>query len=106
MNLCASRNINLWMDTNQRYLLMPLYEFYCPKCREAFEKLIFASDNEPVKCPKCGAAGAERILSVFSSACHDKRVCLNRRLAGRPAADFPEYHSMNQPVAEELCQVF
>ena len=68
MKLCASRNINLWMVANQRYLLMPLYEFYCPHCGEAFEKLIFASDNDPIKCPKCGAAGAERILSVFSSA--------------------------------------
>lgn len=27
---------------------------------------------------------------------------LNRHLAGRPEADFPEHHSMDQPVTEEI----
>jgi len=46
---------------------MPLYEFSCPKCEHEFEQIVFTSDKEPIKCPKCGALEPERLLSVFSS---------------------------------------
>ncbi|MBW2566638.1 MAG: zinc ribbon domain-containing protein [Deltaproteobacteria bacterium] len=46
---------------------MPLYEFSCPKCKHQFERIVFASDKEPIECPKCGASKPERLLSVFSS---------------------------------------
>ncbi|MBE9550634.1 MAG: zinc ribbon domain-containing protein [Proteobacteria bacterium] len=46
---------------------MPLYEFRCKKCGCQFEQIVFLADGEPVKCPKCGVADPERLLSTFSS---------------------------------------
>ncbi len=46
---------------------MPLYEYECKKCGNKFEKLVFSSDSEDVKCPKCKSNETKRILSLFSS---------------------------------------
>lgn len=46
---------------------MPLYEFRCTKCGHEFEQIVFSSDNEPMKCPKCRVPKLERLLSIFSS---------------------------------------
>ena len=46
---------------------MPLYEFRCTKCGHEFEQIVFPSDNEPMKCPRCRARKPERLLSIFSS---------------------------------------
>ncbi|MCK4390869.1 MAG: zinc ribbon domain-containing protein [Desulfobacterales bacterium] len=53
---------------------MPLYEFRCPKCGHEFEQIVFLSDKGPMKCPKCGAAKAERLLSMFSSVTSAKKT--------------------------------
>ena len=47
---------------------MPLYEYRCPACGATFELLrrMREADDE-VKCPKCSAPEAERLLSAFSS---------------------------------------
>ena len=46
---------------------MPLYEYYCAKCKDKFELLRpMSRSDEPATCPS-GHAGAERGLSVFSS---------------------------------------
>lgn len=42
---------------------MPIYEYKCKKCSESFEKLVFATDCEPVECPKCGSGQVEKLLS-------------------------------------------
>ena len=42
---------------------MPLYEFCCSKCGNQFEQIVFASDKEPIECPRCGATKPERLLS-------------------------------------------
>lgn len=42
---------------------MPLYEFYCPQCRNKFEELCRAS-LESAPCPKC-AAESKKVLSAF-----------------------------------------
>ena len=44
---------------------MPLYEYGCPECGARFERLQSMSDEEPVACTACGAAGARRLLSVI-----------------------------------------
>ncbi|BEQ16281.1 FmdB family zinc ribbon protein [Desulfoferula mesophila] len=44
---------------------MPIYEFYCPRCQESFETLVFKK-NEKVTCPKCDCAKVERLLSGFA----------------------------------------
>jgi len=46
---------------------MPLYEFRCSECGTEFEFIVFLTDQEPVRCPECGAANPERLLSIFSS---------------------------------------
>jgi putative FmdB family regulatory protein len=46
---------------------MPLYEFRCLKCQELFELLVMAqSDTVETKCPHCGAADFERVMSTAS----------------------------------------
>lgn len=43
---------------------MPIYEFKCQKCDEFFELLMIGkSDEDDMKCPKCGAQSFERIIS-------------------------------------------
>ena len=48
---------------------MPIYEYECRKCGTRFERLIRnATRDVPDKCPKCGAAKPEKVLSAFSVA--------------------------------------
>ncbi|MGI8462009.1 MAG: FmdB family zinc ribbon protein [Solirubrobacterales bacterium] len=42
---------------------MPIYEFHCASCGERFEALVSAG-TEAERCRECGAAGAERIMSL------------------------------------------
>ena len=46
---------------------MPIYEYWCPECRAAFEKLrpMESSDSE-VTCPRCGSQ-VKRMLSVVAA---------------------------------------
>jgi putative FmdB family regulatory protein len=46
---------------------MPIYEYECPKCGKKFEYFHwFGGDEKMLKCPKCGAEGAKRLISSFS----------------------------------------
>lgn len=45
---------------------MPLYEYRCPTCGQTFEKLVRLGATEAPPCPSCGAAGAERLISVIA----------------------------------------
>jgi putative FmdB family regulatory protein len=42
---------------------MPIYEYKCESCGLTFEKLVFTSDKEDIKCPDCGDIRVERLLS-------------------------------------------
>ena len=45
---------------------MPLYSYKCKDCEEEFDYLVFGkSDEEELKCPKCGSKDLERLLSTF-----------------------------------------
>ncbi len=47
---------------------MPIYEYQCGKCSTRFERFVFGEDKAEDKvCPQCGAPGAERVVSSFSS---------------------------------------
>lgn len=46
---------------------MPIYEFHCKPCNERFEVLISFSRIREARCPKCGGARIERLMSVFAS---------------------------------------
>lgn len=45
---------------------MPIFEFRCDKCGEEFERVVFASDEDQVACPQCGASETKKLMSVFS----------------------------------------
>ncbi len=43
---------------------MPIYEFKCTECEEFLELLVMnKSEEEELKCPKCGAQAFERVMS-------------------------------------------
>jgi len=45
---------------------MPIYEYKCKSCDETFESYrgLLGRDSD-VKCPKCGSANLQRVLSTF-----------------------------------------
>lgn len=44
--------------------VMPIYEFKCRECEEFFELLVMGkTEEDEMKCPKCGAQSFERIMS-------------------------------------------
>jgi putative FmdB family regulatory protein len=45
---------------------MPIYEYCCVRCGERFEELVSSTRETPPACPKCGAAGAEKLMSAAS----------------------------------------
>ncbi len=45
---------------------MPIYEYQCAACGQAFERLQKLSDPDPVECPACGRAELKRQLSAPS----------------------------------------
>jgi putative FmdB family regulatory protein len=47
---------------------MPVYEYRCEQCGHEFEHLARTMNAKAPACPKCGAAGAGRKLSVFGVA--------------------------------------
>jgi putative FmdB family regulatory protein len=44
---------------------MPIYEYRCAACSERFEELVRRAED-PVACPECGGAQAERLISTFA----------------------------------------
>jgi len=47
---------------------MPIYEYQCRKCEKVFEKYQKLDESgEFLRCPYCGEARPEKILSPFSS---------------------------------------
>ncbi len=46
---------------------MPIYEYWCPECRAAFEKLRpMQSNDSEVTCPRCGSK-VKKMLSVVAA---------------------------------------
>ena len=43
---------------------MPIFEYYCAKCDDRFEKLIMPSDKPEVVCPVCGSRKIEQMVSA------------------------------------------
>ena len=44
---------------------MPIYDYRCRECEERFDELA-RNPEVKVACPSCGAADAERLVSVFA----------------------------------------
>jgi putative FmdB family regulatory protein len=47
---------------------MPIYEYRCEECEACFEKLVFAGDDEAVRCPECSSEKVQRQMSCVSAA--------------------------------------
>jgi putative FmdB family regulatory protein len=45
---------------------MPIYEYRCTTCQERFEALVTSAERAQARCPRCGAAKVERLLSTFA----------------------------------------
>lgn len=45
---------------------MPIFEYRCPECGTAFEKLVLTRDEKRFECPKCGSKDTERLFSTFA----------------------------------------
>ncbi len=53
---------------------MPIYEYQCEKCGHVFEHFTFCGSGEEERaCPKCGQAGAKKMISSFSSSFGSER---------------------------------
>ena len=48
---------------------MPTYEFFCEKCKKAFEVTVSISDYEKkkYKCPKCGGKRVNQQITAFQT---------------------------------------
>lgn len=48
---------------------MPIYEFRCLECKEIFEVIVMAgNEDDEIKCSHCGSQTFERVLSSGSIA--------------------------------------
>jgi putative FmdB family regulatory protein len=47
---------------------MPIFEFRCQECRRRFSLLVgVVADGPERKCPRCGSASLEKLISRFSA---------------------------------------
>ena len=46
---------------------MPIYEFVCKPCSDRFEVLTSPSRMKDTKCPTCGSAKVDRLMSTFAT---------------------------------------
>ena len=61
---------------------VPIYEFECRSCGHRFEELVGSHvglEADDVRCPECGEADAERLLSTSYAAIHRQMTPGERR---------------------------
>jgi putative FmdB family regulatory protein len=55
-----------WSEPRTTINPVPIYEFECRSCGQRFEELVglhVGRETAEVRCPRCGAADAERLLA-------------------------------------------
>ncbi|MCX7872810.1 MAG: zinc ribbon domain-containing protein, partial [Verrucomicrobiae bacterium] len=57
----------LLFSANKYLIIMPLYEFYCEKCKKESEILVRSNDWKGTKCPHCGSTKLKKQFSTFVS---------------------------------------
>jgi putative FmdB family regulatory protein len=68
---------------------MAVYEFSCGKCGERFEELVgphVGKKVEEVRCPACGAADVERLMSSSYGPIH-RQMTANEKRRSEAARD-------------------
>lgn len=45
---------------------MPIFEYKCQKCGKDFERLVFAGEENNIKCPECASKDVKKKMSVTS----------------------------------------
>ena len=68
---------------------MPVYEFSCGECGEQIEELVgphVGTNVADVRCPACGAAGVERLMSSSYAPIH-RRMSANQKRRSEAARD-------------------
>ena len=45
---------------------MPIFEYRCTSCGERYETLVSRAERATPRCPRCGGAQAERLISTFA----------------------------------------
>jgi putative FmdB family regulatory protein len=61
---------------------VPIYEYACESCGHRFEELVGSSvgaDDPAVRCPDCGAAAVERLVSTSYAPIHRQMTPGQRR---------------------------
>jgi putative FmdB family regulatory protein len=61
---------------------VPIYEFECRSCAQRFEELVgshVGRETAEVRCPQCGAADPERLLSTSYAPIHGQMTPNQRR---------------------------
>jgi putative FmdB family regulatory protein len=61
---------------------VPIYEFECRSCGQRFEELVgshVARETAEVRCPECGAAEPERLISGSYASIHRQMTPNQRR---------------------------
>ena len=54
---------------------MPIYEFFCNKCKGIFESLVLRQDDaKNMQCPKCGDKNVKKMASSFSCGCKNNSI--------------------------------
>ncbi|NLG33630.1 MAG: zinc ribbon domain-containing protein [Syntrophomonadaceae bacterium] len=46
---------------------MPIFDYVCQNCANRFDLIISNSKKDGVKCPKCGSANVQQLLSLFNT---------------------------------------
>jgi len=53
---------------------MPMYVYKCKECNEKFEELV-SSEDQIVKCTKCGSESVEKQLTGFAIGSDNSGTC-------------------------------
>ena len=78
---------------------MPIYEYSCRKCRNAFEQLVRKGDVPA--CPKCESQDLERLLSLCSvSSEHTREINIRGARAQAKAAHRDKEHEYHKQLHE------
>jgi putative FmdB family regulatory protein len=46
---------------------MPMYDYLCPHCGEAFEELRSIAERKTAECPSCGKTAQKQVSGFFTS---------------------------------------